>query len=286
MNRIPLTGVCIVGVALAWAGSMTTQAASFKETVGLQLYSLRAEFTRNVPSTLEKVRSFGIKEVELAGTYNLTPAKFKQMLDANQLKPISGHFAFERYRDDAEGIARDAKTLGLEYAGCAWIPHEADFDEKECRTAIEGFKKAGEVLAKHGISFFYHVHGFEFQPHGQGTLLDLMMAETNPKRVAYQMDVLWIVFPGQDPVKLLEKYKGRWVLMHLKDLKKGVPTGALTGKTDVSNDVALGTGQMNWPVILQAAKKAGIKHYFIEDESPTSVEQIPQSLKFLPTVKW
>jgi sugar phosphate isomerase/epimerase len=286
MNRIPLTGVCIVGVALAWAGSMTTQAASFKETVGLQLYSLRAEFTRNVPSTLEKVRSFGIKEVELAGTYNLTPAKFKQMLDANQLKPISGHFAFERYRDDAEGIARDAKTLGLEYAGCAWIPHEGDFDEKECRTAIEVFNKAGEVLAKHGISFFYHVHGFEFQPHGQGTLLDLMMAETNPKRVAYQMDVLWIVFPGQDPVKLLEKYKGRWVLMHLKDLKKGVPTGALTGKTDVSNDVALGTGQMNWPVILQAAKKAGIKHYFIEDESPTSVEQIPQSLKFLPTVKW
>jgi sugar phosphate isomerase/epimerase len=148
------------------------------------------------------------------------------------------------------------------------------------------FNKAGEVLAKHGISFFYHDHGFEFQPHGQGTLLDLMMAETNPKRVAYQMDVLWIVVPGQDPVKLLEKYKGRWVLMHLKDLKKGVPTGALTGKTDVSNDVALGTGQMNWPVILQAAKKAGIKHYFIEDESPTSVEQIPQSLKFLPTVKW
>jgi sugar phosphate isomerase/epimerase len=286
MNRIPFVTMGLVGIAFAGAGFSSARAASFKEPVGLQLYSLRAEFTRNVPATLEKVRSFGVKEVELAGTYNLTPAKFRQLLDDNQLKPISGHFPFERYRDDAEGIARDAKTLGLEYSGCAWIPHEGDFDEKECRAAADVFNKAGEVLAKHGIRFFYHVHGFEFQPHGQGTLLDLMMAETNPKRVSYQMDVLWVVFPGQDPVKLLEKYKGRWALMHLKDLKKGVATGELTGKTDVSNDVTLGTGQMNWPAILQAAKKAGIKHYFIEDESPISVEQIPQSLKFLPTVKW
>ena len=69
-------------------------------------------------------------------------------------------------------------------------------------------------------------------------------------------------------------------------MKKGVKTGESTGKTDVNNDVALGTGQMNWPSILKAAKKSGVKHYFIEDESATSVEQIPQSLKFLETVKW
>jgi sugar phosphate isomerase/epimerase len=265
-------------------GSFTVSAGSFKEPVGLQLYSLRAEFDRNVPATLQKVQGYGIKHVELAGIYNLSPEKFKQMLEAHKLKPISGHFPFERYRDDAEGVLRDAKTLGLQYAGCAWIPHQGDFDEKECRDAIAIFNKAGEVLAKHGIKFFYHVHGFEFQPHGQGTLLDLMMAETNPKFVHYQMDVLWIVFPGQDPVKLLEKYRGRWELMHLKDLKKGVAIGSLAGKTDVSNDVALGTGQMNWPVILQAAKKAGIKHYFIEDESPSAAEQIPQSLKYLQTL--
>ena len=283
MNRIAqhlLLFIAAAGLARA------AQAASFKEPVGLQLYSLRAEFTRNVPATLEKVRSFGIKNVELAGTYNLTPAKFRELLDANRLTPISGHFPFERYRDDAEGIARDAKTLGLRYAGCAWIPHDGPYDEKEARQAIEVFNKAGAVLAKQGIQFFYHVHGFEFEAHAGGTLLDLMMKETNPKFVSYQMDVLWIVFPGQDPVQLLEKYKGRWVLMHLKDLKKGVATGSLAGKTDVSNDVTLGTGQMNWPAILAAAKKAGIKHYFIEDESPTAADQIPESLKFLPTVKW
>ncbi|MBI3415985.1 MAG: TIM barrel protein [Verrucomicrobia bacterium] len=259
---------------------------SFKGPIGLQLYSLRGLFAKDVPGTLAKVHGYGIQEVELAGTYNLAPEKFREMLKANGLNPISGHFPFERLRDDIEGVAKDATALGLTYVGCAWAPHEGDFDEKECRETIHVFNRAGEALAKHGLKFFYHAHGYEFQPHGDSTLLDLMMKETNPQFVRFQMDILWIVFPGQDPVKLLAKYPGRWELMHLKDLKKGVQTGPLTGHTDVNNDVTLGTGQMNWPAILSAAKKAGIKHYFIEDESDRSAEQIPQTLKFLEQVKW
>ena len=114
----------------------------------------------------------------------------------------------------------------------------------------------------------------------------MLFAETNPKFANYQMDVFWIVFPGQDPVKLLQKYGHRWQLMHLKDMKKGLQTGSLAGGTDVSNDVALGTGQLDFPAILREAAKQGIKHYFIEDESPTSVEQIPQSLRYLQEVKF
>jgi sugar phosphate isomerase/epimerase len=224
--------------------------------------------------------------VEVASTYNLTPEKFKEMLEARGLRPVSGHFSFERYASDPEGVALEAKALGLRYAGCAWIPHQGDFDEKACRTAIAVFNKAGKAMAQQGVRFFYHVHGFEFQPHGTGTLLDLLMAETDAKNVRFQMDVLWIVFPGQDPVKLLEKYSGRWELMHLKDLKKGVATGSLTGGTDVANDVALGTGQVDWPAVLAAARRHGVKYYFIEDESPTAAEQIPQSLKFLEQVKF
>ncbi len=259
---------------------------SFKGPIGLQLYSLRAEFAKDVPGTLPKVRRFGIENVELAGTYNLTPEKFKTLLDANHLKPVSGHFPYERYRDDVEGVARDAKALGLQYAGCAWIEHNGDFDEKTCREAIAIFNRAGEALAKHGLKFFYHTHGYEFQPHGQGTLFDLLVAGTKPEFVRYEMDVFWIVHPGQDPVKLLEKYGRRFELMHVKDMKKGTPTGRLTGSSDVSNDVALGTGQMDWPAILSAAKRAGVKQYFIEDESPTAAEQIPKSLRFLEQVKW
>ena len=148
------------------------------------------------------------------------------------------------------------------------------------------FNKAGAALAKHGIKFYYHNHGFEFVPHGNGTLFDLLMELTDPKTVFYQMDILWAVFPGQDPVKLFEKYGSRWQLVHLKDLKKGVQTGALTGHTDVKNDVTIGSGQMDYPSILKAAQKAGVKYYFIEDESPSVHEQLPQSLKFMREVKW
>ena len=275
--------VCPTNLAVAADRQPSGIGPSFTGPIGLQLYSLREQFKRSVPDTLDQVRGFGIEYVELAGTYDLAPEKFKEQLDARGLKPISGHFPYERYRDDVKGIARDAKALGLQYVGCAWIPHEGPFDEKKCREAIAVFNRAGEALAKPGLKFFYHMHGYEFQPHGKGTLFDELVDGTKPEFVRFQMDVFWVVHPGQDPVRLLEKHGGRFELMHVKDMKKGIK-GDLTGHSDVSNDVALGTGVMDWPAILKAAKREGVKWYFIEDESPTSVEHIPQSLRFLEHV--
>ncbi|MSO23422.1 MAG: sugar phosphate isomerase/epimerase [Acidobacteria bacterium] len=278
-TAIVLGGFLLNSLAVAQAGS-------FKADPGLQLYSLRDDFKKDVPGTLKKVQGFGIRLVELAGTYELPPAKFKEMIAAHGLQAISSHFAYERFRDDPEAVAREAKALGVKYAGCAWIPHTGTFDEKACRGAIEVFNRAGAVLARHGLKFFYHTHGYEFQPYGQGTLFDVLMCETKPEYVSYEMDVFWVVHPGQDPLNLLSKYGKRFELMHVKDMKKGIKTGDLSGKTDVRNDVTLGTGQMNWSALLHAAEKAGVKYYFIEDESPTAAQQIPQSLKFLKQVKW
>jgi sugar phosphate isomerase/epimerase len=259
---------------------------SFKGPVGLQLYSLRDQFAKDVPGTLDEVKRWGVRYVELAGTYGLTPEQFKAELKARGIVPIAAHFGYEEYQDNPEAVALKAKELGLKYAGCAWIPHQGDFDEKTCREAAAVFNRAGEVLAKHGLKFFYHCHGYEFQPFGSGTLFDLLMQETSPKYVHYEMDIFWVVFPNQDPVKLFEKYGKRWELVHLKDMKKGTPTGALTGSTDVKNDAALGAGMMDLPAILRAAKKAGVKWYFIEDESPWSEQQVPQSLQYLEQVKF
>ncbi len=257
----------------------------FEGRLGLQLYSLRAEFATNVPATLDLVRSYGFTDVELAGTYGMSPEQFRQELDKRGLKAVSGHFAYDRFRDDPEGIVKDAKALGMQYAGCAWISHDGDFDEKECRDAIAVFNHAGEVLAKNGLKFFYHTHGYEFQPYEQGTLFDLLMEETKPDLVSYEMDVFWIKFPGQDPAALLRRFPSRWSLMHVKGMKMGLK-GDLSGHTDVSNDVAIGTGQMAWPGILDAARDVGVKYYFIEDESPDSVQQIPQSVQYLKNVTW
>lgn len=256
--------------------------------IGLQLYSLRDQMMANVSGTLDEVKGWGITNVELAGTYNLTPEQFKGQLDSHGLNAFSGHFPYDRLRDDVEGVAHDAQVLGLKYVGCAWIPHDdgKPFDEKTCREAIAVFNQAGKALAQHGLKFFYHVHGYEFQPYGDGTLLDLMMRETNPKYVNYQMDVFWIVHPGQDPLKLLAKYGHRWQLMHLKGMRDSTPTGILTGHSAVTNDVALGTGKIDYLPILREARRLGIKWYIIEDESPLSEQQVPQSYQYLETQKW
>jgi len=259
---------------------------SFKGPLGLQLYSLRDQFAKDVPGTMAKVKEFGFRDVELAGTYGKTPEEFNALLKANNLKAVAGHFGYERFRDDPEGLAKEAKALGLEYAGVAWVPHTGEVGEAWIRETAKVFNRAGEVLAKHGLKFYYHNHGYEFVPHGDGTLFDLLMAETKPEFVSYQMDVMWAFFPGQDPAKLMEKYGSRWALMHVKDLKKGVATGSLSGGTDTKNDVAIGTGQVNWPALLRASQKAGVKYYFIEDESPSVLEQVPQSLKYLEQVKF
>lgn len=259
---------------------------SFKGPLGLQLYSLRDQFKQNVPGTLDKVKAFGFPYVELAGTYGLKNEEFKAMLAARGLKPIASHYPFEQLRDEIEAVVRDAKAFNLQYAGCAWIPHGNPFDEKTCREAIAVFNKAGEALAKHGIKFFYHIHGYEFQPYSSGTLMDLMMKETKPELVTYEMDVFWAVHAGQDPVKLLKAHPGRWELTHLKGMKDSTPTGLATGSSDVSNDVPVGEGKIDYRAFLSAAEKAGVKWHFIEDESPLVLEQIPKSLRYLETVNW
>ena len=285
-----LTATIMATISISAPGADTPKAAgtgdSFKGPLGLQLYSLRDEFKKDVPGTLAKVHDFGFRTVELAGTYGKSPEDFTALLAKHDLKAVAGHFGFDRFRDDPEGVAKEAKALGLEWAGTAWVPHKGEVTEDWARETAKVFNRAGEVLAKHGIKFYYHNHGYEFVTNQIGTVFDLLVRETTPGLVYFEMDVMWVVFPGQDPTKLMEKHAGRWALMHVKDLKKGVATGSLSGGTDTKNDVVVGTGQTDWPALLRASQKAGVKHYFIEDESPTVLEQIPQSLKYLESVKF
>lgn len=259
---------------------------SFRGPVGLQLYSLRREFAKDVPGTLARVREMGFTIIELAGTYNRPPAQFREELAKLNLKPVSMHASFEALRDKLDSVISDARALGVEYIGCAWIPHQGNtFTEADVMKAVEVFNRAGAAAKSAGLKFFYHIHGYEFHPHASGTLFDLFMAKTDPQTVFIEMDTLWVVHPGQDPVKLFEKYGSRIHLMHLKDLQKGVK-GDLTGHAPDETNVVLGTGQIDWPAVLAAAKKAGVKYYFIEDEAESAAEQIPQSLRYLEKVRF
>ena len=258
----------------------------FKGPVGLQMYSLRDTFSQDVEKVFDIAEGFGFGYVELAGRYGMEIDQMVAKLKEHHLTPIAGHWDYNLFKTDPDAVAKEAKALGLKYAGVAWIPHDGDFDEDDVNAAAEVFNNAGKVLEKYGLGFYYHNHGYEFLPAGNGkTMFDLLVERTDPKYVSFQMDVLWTVFPGQDAAALLRKYPDRWSLFHLKDLKKGVE-GNNSGGTSVENDVALGSGQVPYAEVLKAAQEVGVKYYFIEDESPRVIEQIPQSLKFLESVKW
>jgi sugar phosphate isomerase/epimerase len=154
----------------------------------------------------------------------------------------------------------------------------------EIQKGVDDFNKFGKILKdQYGLTFIYHNHGFEFQPYKDGTLYDYLVTQTNPKYVSLELDILWAFFPGQDPAAMLNKYGSRYKTMHLKDLKKGVK-GDMSGGTTQDNDVALGTGQINIPAVLKAAKKAKVKHYYIEDESNNITTQVPQTIAYLKSL--
>lgn len=251
---------------------------------GVQAYTYRNSFPKDVAGTLDIIKSLGITELEGGGAKGVTLEEFKKMCDDRGISIPATGAGYEELRKPEE-IVRKAKILGSKYVMCAWIPHKGDnFTIEDAKKAVEDFNYAGKVLKENGITFCYHDHGYEFRPYEDGTLMDYIIKNTNPEYVSFEMDVLWTIHGGGDPVALLKKYGSRWKLMHVKDLKKGVK-GDFSGHTPSENDVVLGTGQADFPNIFKAAKKAGIKHYFIEDESNNEMVNVPKSIEYLKSLK-
>jgi len=252
--------------------------------IGVQLYSFRNEMKTDLEGSLEKVKAMGFTFVE-TGAYNgKTVAEFKSLLDKNNLQVVSFFADYNKLKTDFAAVVADAKTMNAKYVIVAWIPHQKEFNLADCDLAIKDFNEIGEKLAKEGLRFAYHIHGYEFAPHGNGTLMDKLMAETKPQFVNIQMDVFWVAHPGQYPVAFLKKYGKRIHLMHLKDMQKGLK-GDLTGHADVETNVTIGTGSIDYATIVREARKLGVKYLFIEDESSRSITQVPASLKYLTSIK-
>ena len=249
--------------------------------VGLQLYSFRTQFANDVPGTMAKVKAMGFREVEVAGTYGLSLTDFRKLLDQNNIRAISTGVSYEDLDNNVPKIIAEAKALGVKYVVCTWIPHAGDaFTIYDADRAIDVFNTAGKLLAENGLTFCYHNHGYEFQTYKDGTFFDYLAENLDPKSVNFEMDVFWVKAPGYDPVALLQKYHKRFLLMHLKDRKPGTPDSN-NGHSDVESNVTLGQGDVGIAAIMKQARKSGVKHIFIEDESSRSMEQMLLSLAFL-----
>lgn len=253
--------------------------------IGMQAYTYRASFPKNVAATLDTLKMLGITELEGGAAKGTTPEEFRKMCEERGISIPATGGGYEQLVKDPLAAAKTAKALGAKYLMCAWIPHKVKggFTFEEAKKAVEDFNMIGKVLKENGITFCYHNHGYEFQPYEGGTLFDYIVKNTNPEYVSFEIDILWAFHGGAEPVALMKKYGKRFKLVHLKDLRNGVK-GDLTGGTPLINDVVLGTGQVDVAGVIREGKKIGIKHYFIEDESPTWYEQVPKSIAYLKSL--
>ncbi len=255
------------------------------QEVGLQLYSLRDQFKSDVPGTLNLIKEWGITKVEGGGTYGLPMAEFQGLLKKNDLDVVSVGASYEELKNgEVDKVIANANAFGAKYVMCAWISHDDNvFDIAKTKEATEVFNAAGKKLEEAGLTLAYHAHGYEFRPYEDGTLFDYMAKNAN--HFAFEMDVYWVQHGGEDPLKLLNKYPKKFVLLHLKDMEKGTPKDD-TGHADVETNVVLGTGEVDIAGVVKRAKELGVVEYmFIEDECSRVVEQVPQSLKFLANLK-
>jgi len=257
----------------------------FPESPGIVSYTYRTYFQKDVPGTLDIVKNNGITDIEFSNLFSKTPEELRKWIDERGIKCSSYGVSYDDLVNKTAEVAAAAKTLGAQYVRVAGIPHKGTFTLENAQKAVDDFNKYGKILKdQYGLTFIYHNHGFEYQPYEDGTLYDYIVKNTDPKYVSFELDVLWAFFPGQDPVHFLTKYGKRYKALHLKDLRKGI-SGNMSGGTSQDNDVILGTGQIDIPGVIKAARKAGIKHYYIEDESSASLTQVPESIKYINSLK-
>ena len=254
-----------------------------EHTPGVVSYTFRNDFAKDVPGTLDRTKALGFDNIEFSNLFGQTSTALRAMLDARGMVCTSYGTSYDALMNKPEDVIRDAKALGAEFVRVAWIPHDKPMDLALAQKTVADFNAFGKKLRENGLTFCYHNHGFEFTPYGKGTYFDYIVQNTNPEYVSFEMDILWVFHPGHNPAKLLKKYPDRFRLMHVKDLKKGVK-GDFSGQTPPENDVTLGTGQLNLPKILKAARKTKIKHFYIEDENPNSFQQEPNSLAYLKSL--
>jgi sugar phosphate isomerase/epimerase len=257
----------------------------FLDQVGLEIYSLRDNAERDLPGALALIRKLGFKEVEVPGFFGRSAIELRRLLDDNGLTATSMMADHDRLAKQLDSVIHDARTLGAEFVVCGTIPHRRKhLTVEECKPAAQDLNRWGEALLSSHLHCCYHTHGIEFDKTAQGTVFDTLVQDTDPKIANFEMDIFWIVYAYQDPVKLLRRHPHRFPLMHVKDLRKGTPLGGSPGDVLEEASVPLGQGLVDIPATLRAAQQSGVRHYYIEDEAVDASRQIPESLRYLASL--
>lgn len=269
MKRREFISTSVMAAAGAyWLSSCANERTQMP--IGLQLYTLRDMFAKDVRGTLELLAQIGYKEFEAWGYSegNIVGMRYtdfaKQVRQAG-LKLVSTHFDTGYEKPERKGtlvngwetVIEDAKNAGQPYMVIGWL----DAGERNSIDAIkrtcERINKGGEACKRSDIRLAFHNHANEFVRIDGQLLYDVMLAELDPAYVTMELDLYWMVLGNCDPLEYINKYPGRFELFHVKDMDK----------TDKMKTSDLGTGAIDLKKIFENADKAGLKHAIIEQEN-------------------
>jgi len=241
------------------------------QPIGLQLYTVRDLMQKDVKYTLQQVAGVGYREVEFAGLFDKSAKTVAKWLVEDKLTSPSSHIPLDQLKNNLQAVVDDCHTLGNEIIVCPWIDESLRKSADDWRKIAADLNKIGDQLSRLGLRFAYHNHDFEFKKLPSGEMgYDILLKECDPKLVKMEMDLYWITKGGQDPLAYFAKWPGRFPLVHVKDMSG---SGAI---------VDVGKGTIDWNRIFAKRREAGIEHFFVENDNPTSpIEDIKVSYDYL-----
>jgi sugar phosphate isomerase/epimerase len=256
----------------AWAGRAG-------DPLGIQLFMVGADLQADVPDTLKKIRAIGYQHVESFSLAGLTAPQFRKALDDAGLKCRSSHLMFGG--GDFGPLFAQANALGAKYAvSSILLPFNEQIQMNEIvgklsQLTLDDFKQMaakanqiGKKAKEAGLQYAYHNHNFEFKDYGGQTGYDLLLKETDPDLVKLELDCGWMTIGGHDPIAYFKKYPDRYRLMHAKDFVALTPTSNTLDPAKHPAITEVGSGKIDWPPIVAAARAAGVEFYYVDHDPP------------------
>jgi sugar phosphate isomerase/epimerase len=311
-----MQAIAATGVATPLASACQTVAsgpffARNAAPIGIQLYTLSDMLATNLEGAVAEVARIGYKTVEIPSYMGKTPAQLREMFSRNGLACTAAHIqmaagtsAAPGLRGDLSKLAADMHTLGAGYVYCPSMPAPADIGltpnagegyafivraaaamgEDRWKRFANEMSEVGRKLNADGIKFGYHNHNYEFVRVGNRTGFDILVQESDPTFVSFELDVGWAAAAGEEIPALFAKHSGRYTGMHIKDVKATTQANVAL-KMDPSD---VGAGKLDWKTILSAAHAAGVRNYFLEQEPPFDkprLEAAANGYRFLSTLE-
>ncbi|GAA3482574.1 sugar phosphate isomerase/epimerase [Streptomyces yanii] len=225
--------------------------------IGMHLYTMRTPLATDFRGTLERLAEIGYATVGVSGRHGNSAADIRRMLDETRLKAVLEHVAYDIVKGAGLPQAlEDVHTLGGKWIVVPSLPGSLH-SPAGYREAAREFNKAGLAARESGLKLLYHNHGTDHQVVNGVSLYDILLAETDPELVGFELDLYWAANGGASaPGEMFVRHPRRFPALHVKDM---APNGSFAD---------VGSGVLDFPAMFDTARRGGVKQWLVEHDSP------------------